>query len=389
MTVRMYDVGFGDAFLVSVPTGEATWRMLVDCGVHSQGRSEHDMDDVVADIVASCTGPDRRAWLDVVVGTHRHRDHVSGFDSQRWAAVGVGEVWLPWTEDPDDSEASGLRATHDAAAAALQLALAGDPDRSALAMNSLTNERAMWTLRQGFTGAPLRRYVAADAGAQQELTGLPGGSVRFLGPPRDEAAIRAMDPPRSQRWFGPADGAALADPGPAFAPEFVLGAEDYRRRFPGLTLPGKLFDRLLLDEDDAFGAATWLDRCVNNTSVMFLLQVGAARLLFPGDAQWGSWRALLESPATRALLATVDVYKVSHHGSHNGTPTGMAREVLSQSVTSMLSVRAIARWAEVPKTELVDELGGGSRLVVRSDQPAPQPARRHPEGLWIELDVPC
>jgi len=387
VTVRMYNIGFGDAFLLSVPVAGGIWRMLVDCGVHSQGRSEHDIDDVVADIIATAADPTGRARLDVVVGTHRHRDHVLGFEDDRWAEVEVGEVWLPWVEDPADIEATSLREVHDAAAFALhQSFAAADSAKAELALNSLTNERAMWTLRHGFAGTPTRRYVDADLELTHDVSGLPGAGVRFLGPPRDEASIRAMNPPKQQRWFGP-PGVAVDDGGAVFPPEFVIDPATHAALYPHLALPRTLAARLVQEEDDAFAATTWLDRSVNNTSVIFLLQVGSARLLFPGDAQWGAWRGLLETPAIRALLSQVNMYKISHHGSHNGTPTELAREVLSGSVTSLLSVRSIPRWSEVPKGELVDELAEPGRLVLRSAEPAPQPTRQHPAGLWVEHDV--
>ncbi|CAN5864263.1 hypothetical protein BH18ACT7_BH18ACT7_06280 [soil metagenome] len=195
-----------------------------------------------------------------------------------------------------------------------------------------------------------------------------------------------MNPPKQQRWFGP-PGVAVDDGGAVFPPEFVIDPATHAALYPHLALPRTLAARLVQEEDDAFAATTWLDRSVNNTSVIFLLQVGSARLLFPGDAQWGAWRGLLETPAIRALLSQVNMYKISHHGSHNGTPTELAREVLSGSVTSLLSVRSIPRWSEVPKGELVDELAEPGRLVLRSAEPAPQPTRQHPAGLWVEHDV--
>src|SRR5882672_8450898 len=97
--IRMYDVGFGDCILVTVDQADTPWRMLIDCGVHPSGVSAHSIASIVEDIITEITtgGTPR---LDLVVATHRHRDHVSGFADPRWAGVTVGEVWLPWTEDP-------------------------------------------------------------------------------------------------------------------------------------------------------------------------------------------------------------------------------------------------------------------------------------------------
>src|SRR5204862_940721 len=44
--------------------------------------------------------------IDVLIATHEHRDHVSGFVTQKEAfddSFTVGRVWLAWTEDANDS----------------------------------------------------------------------------------------------------------------------------------------------------------------------------------------------------------------------------------------------------------------------------------------------
>ena len=107
--IRMYDVGFGDCFLVGFPSADHRERLvLIDCGVHFASQGGHPIPDVIADIKREATSgrPDGQPRIDIVVATHRHQDHVSGFEDQDvWADVEVGEVWLPWTEDPDDEDA--------------------------------------------------------------------------------------------------------------------------------------------------------------------------------------------------------------------------------------------------------------------------------------------
>jgi beta-lactamase superfamily II metal-dependent hydrolase len=388
----MYNIGFGDAFLVTSGSGSRAWRMLVDCGVHSHGASDHPVAEIVADIIETCTDEDGTARLDVVVATHRHRDHVSGFADQRWQQVEVGEVWLPWTENPDDAEANGLRAAHDVLAMALQLALeaAGD-DNADLALNSLTNEDAMWTLRQGFAGEHVtRRYVVSDPGAPYALTDLPGGRVHFLGPGRDPQALRRMEPPAGERWLGMTAGKAADATAPAF-PSYQVTEDRFRQLLPDLELTPKLRKRIAgLPSADAVAAAAWLDRVLNNTSVVMLLQVGAASLLLPGDAQWGAWLPLLDAAEVRSLLRRVTLYKVSHHGSHNGTPRTLAEDVFDDSVTSLVSVRHIERWPHIPKENLMTELSRDKRRLLSSDGSLDQlpQARRGDNGLWYELDIP-
>ena len=104
MTIRVYNVGFGDCFLLRFEHGAGRpFRMLLDCGVHGGGGSGHPMSEIVPRIIADCTDPDG-PHIDVVVVSHRHLDHVSGFTrSTDWHQVTVDEVWLPFTENPEDA----------------------------------------------------------------------------------------------------------------------------------------------------------------------------------------------------------------------------------------------------------------------------------------------
>src|SRR5687768_1263990 len=103
--IRMYRVGFGDCFLMSVPAGGGHRHIPVDCGVHGRG----DLDTIgdAVDNIAALT--DKK--LACVIATHAHQDHISGFGKYGdvFSGFEVGEVWLPWTEDPKDSQAIKLQ----------------------------------------------------------------------------------------------------------------------------------------------------------------------------------------------------------------------------------------------------------------------------------------
>ena len=65
-------------------------------------------------------GSGRRKPLNVVIATHRHQDHISGFgETQLWQDIAVDEVWLPFTADetPGDGDPTphAWRALMDAA----------------------------------------------------------------------------------------------------------------------------------------------------------------------------------------------------------------------------------------------------------------------------------
>ena len=203
-TLRMYAVGFGDCFLLTVPRfEERPWRMLVDCGVHGMGRGEHSLGTVISDLIATCSDGDGGApVIDLVVASHRHQDHIAGFTDARWGDVTVGEVWLPWCEDPTDTEAQRLRTRLDGAARTLHQQFAVDgPEIAAIALNSLSNERAMTTLRDGFAGQPTRRFLSA-ARTRTDRAGRAAGRAH---PPARSGAVGGGD-----QGDGPAGAGALA-----------------------------------------------------------------------------------------------------------------------------------------------------------------------------------
>ena len=76
--IRMYQVGFGDCFLLSFDYSPKPARhVLIDCGsMASPQGSPSGLIRRVAASIADTVGNDPFA----VVATHRHADHVSGFD---------------------------------------------------------------------------------------------------------------------------------------------------------------------------------------------------------------------------------------------------------------------------------------------------------------------
>src|SRR5436305_14231491 len=50
-TVRMYNVGFGDCFLLTLPGAGRPRKVLVDCGSHSHGSGPSPIGDVAARIL--------------------------------------------------------------------------------------------------------------------------------------------------------------------------------------------------------------------------------------------------------------------------------------------------------------------------------------------------
>lgn len=386
--IRMYNVGFGDCFLLVFPASDRPRKVLIDCGSHSAGRGPASIQDVCARVVSDVAGDGGVARIDLVIATHRHQDHVSGFDNKAWQDVEVTEVWMPWTEDPTDPAARRIRERQSAVARSLCLALqaAGSTETDpamALAKNSLTNAKAMETLHRGFAGNPKRRFLPnKEPGTNSFVPDpLPGVNVHAMGPSRDESVIRDMDPPAGVGYLRLIDGQTGEgdNPGPfrggwEIAPEQFLATGE----FSHLELTKEHISRInKLSDTDHFAIAAALEKAVNGTSLMLAFEVGDALLLFPGDAQWGTWNAVLQNERWRDTVARTTFYKIGHHGSHNATPREYIESLIGSRRTqpgafvanfrAAVSTRHMDMWKFIPKPELLKAIGETTESLARSD----------------------
>jgi beta-lactamase superfamily II metal-dependent hydrolase len=408
----MYNVGFGDCFLLSWPGADRTVKVLIDCGTHSHCPGPRPIGEVVEQIVEDVRESDGTPRIDVVVGTHRHQDHVSGFGSALWDEVEVAEVWMPWTEHPTDPEAGRIRETQSRAAKRLHaeasaLAAEVEPLREsllALSANSLTNAPAMETLHHGFKGKPKRRFLPTETQGREsfEAVCLPGALVHVLGPSRDPDVIRDMNPPAGRSYLRMTEERERGGDGPwlPFRPSWKVSREQMASDTETAHLvPGRATDlRTIhnygeLDSETRLDLAVQLEKGVNGTSLVLVFEIGRACLLFSGDAQWGTWRVALEDPEWRNLLARTSFCKVGHHGSHNATPRDLLEGALGEGFAAMVSTRSMSNWPDIPRAPLLERLAEKTgRRVVRSDlPPSEMPAGFRPReetDLFFDLEIP-
>jgi ribonuclease BN (tRNA processing enzyme) len=348
-TLRMYQVGFGDGFLLSLhyprplDDGRAERHVLIDCGSTRRAPEGPSIADV-AELIAGHTG----GQLDVVVVTHRHRDHLSGFGVKaavaHLAPLRPGLVIRPWADHPDVAEdatgpvslgagsrrfASALTRAQtfaDVVARTFEGRRGQQGALATFAADQLPNAAAVETL-EGWAEAADAAYVHAGSDASTTEI-LPGVAVRILGPPTIEqwpqVARQRQDDP--EYWL--TQRTMLARHFDAQRLDNVLDEAGEETAGVGPPPPGPtrwLVDRLRQQHVASLQRIVrTLDDALNNTSVLMLIDVGDHRLLFTGDAQIENWSYALthpeHSPGWKQLLADVDVYKVGHHGSRNATP---------------------------------------------------------------------
>lgn len=385
LTIRMYEVGFGDCFLVGFHDPAPSRWMLIDCGSITEGKAR--VRAVVDDILATCRNAQGEPELALVIATHRHKDHVWGFDDPRWADVAVGEVWMPWTEDPADPRATELRERQAKLALALAvtrsdenpLELAPPQEsagkraeraRRAMALNALTNEAAMKTLHEGFKGGPRRVFLPEPDRVceARSVAGLAGVILHVLGPPRGDKALALMDPPEGAGYLRWPTRIPPRQADPPFSTRYRIAGPTYLPAVPGATFrqsDKKDIEKALEEPDGFLGLA--LDKAINNTSLVIMIEAGEHHLLFTGDAQWGSWQAILAEPRSRELLERMTLLKVGHHGSHNATPRALIEDVAPKPITALISTKPVKQWPNIPRPPLIDALGVRHDQIGRTD----------------------
>lgn len=388
--IRMYRIGFGDCFLVSLPlTGDGGVRhLLVDCGVHAKGNI--GTLDQITDNIAEAT--DKK--LAVVIATHAHQDHISGFSPDKFGKFEIGEVWMPWSEDPKDPKAAKLKKKHVALAAQLEQhfeaqARAGArvsktrAAASAAVANLVTNKTSLQALHAGFSvNAKVRFFKAGDA--LSRLKEVPGLSVRFLGPPTDEKFLAKMDPPAGHSYLR-LDGnrVEVMNQLRPFAKKWEI--KPSRLEMKSLRLSTVQEERIRNDvaDDSLNGLAFALDKAVNNTSLVTLFAFRGQTLLFPGDAQYGNWAAWLEQDGSADILSSVNFLKVAHHGSVNATPTDALEKMATGKFAAMVSTQS-SPWPSIPRLPLIDRLKEQTKnKVIRSDSLALANFPKAPKGPAI------
>ena len=374
--------GIGDCFLLSFPKPDGMSHMLIDCGILKGTREGGDrMRAAVADIVKTTQGR-----LDLLVVTHEHWDHVSGFiqAESEFKDLSIGEVWLAWTERPDDDLAKQLRkqkaqARRAVDAARQKLKLSAAPAASAVlqALDSLSQFSGDFGAAGGRGTAAAMTWARERPGAQwlspeddpRTIPGVDGVRVFVLGPPKNPERLRQSDPSkRTPEVYQLAGGtdlgfmAALDDSGSMaaghpFDPSFEKSVDKAKGDsfFRDLYYSAEDWRQIELDWlGAAERLALQLDSDTNNTSLVLAIElVESGRvLLFPGDAQvgnWLSWEPLAWNVKDRNgervtvtahnLLARTVLYKVGHHASHNATLMEKGLELMqSTELAAMISV---------------------------------------------------
>jgi hypothetical protein len=343
IAVRMYRGILGDCFLLRyLPQVGEPVCILVDCGVLQGVEDARQIIKRVVDDVHQTTG----GVLDIVVVTHEHHDHLSGFlyEQERFQkSFVINELWLAWTEDPSDRQAAQLRHrftkakdTLSAVANSPLMGVDGKDDPRLKTVRALCQfmgvgvENPAGQLAVRPTGASTLQMLKDKATARATRYLEPGDVVSpaknpglrayVLGPPRDEDRLR-KDQPSSKasrevyltdlndvmaldeqiRQLGGVDLESQDLPFYSSAHQHPL--KEIEALYAGGARPEHPVQahRLYFSEepwrkienewfDNAEALALKMDSDTNNTSLVLAFELPDRQvLLFPGDAQVGNW----------------------------------------------------------------------------------------------------
>lgn len=417
----MYRQGLGDCFLIALPRndgGSRPFYVMIDFGVVLGTPEPAPIMKRVMDNIVDVTG----GTIDLLVATHEHWDHLSGFiqAAESFSRLTVRKVWLAWTENDEDALTRKIKKEKGLALAALrlglsQMQLAGDSQGAA----ELGGILEFFGAAKGATTADALASVRDKVGEQDLRYCLPtdppvvpdGIDARFyvLGPPHDEKMLRKINPSvRNQETYGLAmdglsmfmDGAGTAlapvDTGRPFDLQYEIPFA-YAQSAPELEFFRKTYWQPAgaapdawrrIDTDWLAGStelALQLDSLTNNTSLVLAIEFPDSEvLLFAADAQVGNWLSWQDRSWTvngstvtgPDLLGRTILYKVGHHGSHNATLREKGLEQMKNLRIAMIPVdhemAKKKRWGKMPLEELTDALSRKAKDgVLRVDEPKP------------------
>lgn len=340
--IRMYRQGLGDAFLLTFDDR----HVLIDCGVFTGTPHEADKIRAVADNIAA----ESKNHLNLLVATHEHWDHLSGFyyAAPTFGRMQVDEVWLAWTENPADPVAKSLQASRrlrlDAVTSTVrrlnaldQTAVEQSQNVAASQFGAAANEingilgffgiDALGAKYSARTADAMKNVASRDdakivycePGSTRQLDSLPDIRWHILGPPRDLTLLGQSDPsPGGTQVYGfgapvssdnsLAVALKVADPDGGiltqadneqlmrshpFDRSYQLSQQEGAARYPGYFDESESWRRI---DNDWLAAASQLalqlDEDTNNTSLALAIDLPGADggvLLFPADAQVGNW----------------------------------------------------------------------------------------------------
>jgi hypothetical protein len=392
VVVQMYRMGTGDCFVIKfLKQDTVSFKILIDCGCWSG--SKEKLTPFVKKLKEEVGNR-----VDVLVVTHEHKDHVFGFEQCRDlfmdGSFQADQVWMAWTEADNPrvrkwkkdygQKKFALRAIAEKLGRTVEsqsfkdqlsgtygaFALverkknfakvlrdfadlhAREADLDALAAGTYVGDlEGMRVVKKEIANSNVTYFSPGDI--KESVHGLEGVRIYVLGPPTVYDQVKTEKGPVGEAYehnddLADADAFAAAaaagdEPGNEIPPPFDAAYISTRPKDQATyRRPDEAWRRI--DHDWLFSAGSFalrMNSLTNNLSLVLAFEFldSGKVLLFPGDAEFGSWKSWhsinwssrVAGLTTEKLLNRTVFYKVAHHLSHNGTARGIGLDMMTSS----------------------------------------------------------
>lgn len=384
VAIYMFKMGTGDCFLLKFMAKKTVkYKMLIDCGTISGGKEK------LLPILETLKKKAEN-HVDLLVVTHEHKDHVYGFEvgeSLFGEDFKVDAVWMAWSEKDGDDTVEAWKKEHGEK----KMALAAAAERMKApelvkdlknALGNSLNANGILKMHEQFATA-LSEFADLHVSGGEYKNGLkgmeivknkiaknkidfkkrgdvidaipelPGVRIWVLGPPElwEEIKTESGSEDETFRHKKELDQSEFLmhaiNRNNAQTPDHTLSP--FEKRYvadqPGTQAMYENGDEAWrkIDHDWLYssgGFALRLNSLTNNLSLVLAIEfVETGKvLLFPGDAEIGSWQSWHKidwksrgyaEDTTKKLLNKVVFYKVAHHLSHNGTAKSIGLDLMT------------------------------------------------------------
>lgn len=306
--VRLYNVLLGDAILVTVPSSPPQ-HILIDVGNKTAGvgADRSLFEPIIKNIIKVLDGRP----LDLYISTHEHMDHVMGMlHASEKLGIDIKKTLRPKYVWMTGSAKENYYETHEEAAKQFALARAAYAQAAAfyakadslppfmqtlLDLNNLISTKNCVDYLRSLSKKTYYVHRETKMAGKHDLKGV---KISIWAPEEDTSIYYGRFQPLALRG---GDGTVTS-----MAADLV----------PPPGVDAGAFYNLVRMRNNVGETLFQIDKAANNTSIVFCLEWKGKKLLFSGDAEERSWKEMNR----QGVLEPVDFLKISHHGSHNGTP---------------------------------------------------------------------
>lgn len=382
-TVRSYNVGLGDCFLLSFDDDGTRRHMLFDFGT-APGQTMHSFASIAEDIVEVTNNK-----IDVIVVSSDHHDHLNGFLNQKKAFgnIDVDHVWMAASSDPQCAGEDSIKTIAKSREQAATFLAAEHDNDLAASFKTVVESNVPTTMHLEFVRKLAKKgvtYLSNESGLKNSPFGQ-DIKIEVLGPFNEPSNYFTTDDdyPEFQELGKIVERLDFGF-NPAKCRKHPLLTSRAYKNTTCIEEPVNLAGRdwkSLQKRNQVFGVSEMrsIDSVINDLSLVLLITIKGKKLLFPGDAGANSWYWLEDIINESTGNGSIDFLKVAQHGCQVGTPDYLHKK-LGKTAKVMISTKknVYGPSNSIPDAGLLKKLKDkhGKNLIVTD-----------PDKLWVEATI--